>query len=41
MIPEDAVDKAAAAFHDALDTHLDAPLASHHRETDWVTAPVI
>ncbi|MGH8964770.1 MAG: hypothetical protein ACRDXB_05505 [Actinomycetes bacterium] len=38
--PDDALDRAVEAFHDALATHLDDAAASWSRVRDWVDAPV-
>ena len=40
MIPDETIDRAIEAFHQALDTHLDYPGATCSRPREWVDAPV-
>jgi hypothetical protein len=40
MFPDDAVERAVAAFYDALATHLDHAAATCSRVRDWVDGPV-
>uniref|UniRef100_UPI003F49B07C hypothetical protein n=1 Tax=Pseudonocardia sp. CA-138482 TaxID=3240023 RepID=UPI003F49B07C len=40
LFPDETIDRAAEAFHDALGTHLDYAGASCSRGDDWVDAPV-
>ncbi|MGH8967136.1 MAG: hypothetical protein ACRDXB_17660, partial [Actinomycetes bacterium] len=40
MIPDETIDRAVAAFYQALSTHMDYAGASCRRADDWVSAPV-
>ena len=40
VFPDETIDRAARAFHDALGTHLDDPAATHSPGRDWIDAPV-
>lgn len=40
IFPDETIDRAAEAFHQALDTHLDTVGAVCSRSRDWVDAPV-
>lgn len=40
MIPDETIDRAVAAFYQALDTHMDYAGASCCRTDEWVSAPV-
>lgn len=39
VFPDETIDRAARAFHDALGTHLDDPAAAHSPARDWIDAP--
>lgn len=38
MIPDETIDRAVTAFHDAIDAHIDDAPEIHSREGDWVDA---